>query len=173
MWCCPFPIYICVITFFWLRYWSCFPHSDKSGKLFIIFHWGHIRPSYFQTNVLSKINFTNCYNYGFVKYSNRQRISIRKNSLLYSTYMTASPEEPPSVTLRLRVCVQPASPIRTLCDQLRKVYVFSPHKIFTNFCAPFPNRISHFKILTMPSIYVLCPLLTRTQGSLTFPVVWK
>ena len=67
--------------------------------------------------------------------------------------MTASPEEPPSVTSRLRVSVQPAKPalpIRFLCEQLPKVYAFSAHKMLTTFCAPFPNRISHFKILAMP-----------------------
>ena len=90
--------------------------------------------------------------------------------------MTASPEETPSVTSGLRVSVQPAkpaSPIRFLCDQLPNVYVFSAHKMFMTFCAPFPNRISRFKILAMPLVYVLCSLLTRTHGSLAFPVVWK
>ena len=67
--------------------------------------------------------------------------------------MRASPEVPPSVTSGLRVAVQPAKPalpIRFLYEELPNVYVFSAHKIFTTFYAPFPNRISHFKILAMP-----------------------
>ena len=67
--------------------------------------------------------------------------------------MTASPEETPSVSSGLRVSVQPAKsalPIRLLYEELPKVYVFSAHKMFTTFCAPFPTRISHFKILAMP-----------------------
>ena len=67
--------------------------------------------------------------------------------------MTASPEETPSVTSGLRVLVQPAKlvlPIRFLYKELLNVYVFSAHKMFTTFCAPFPNRISYFKILVMP-----------------------
>ena len=59
--------------------------------------------SYFQTNVLSKFSFTNCYGCGFIKYFNMQRISIRKTFLLYSIDTTALPEEPPSITLGLRV----------------------------------------------------------------------
>ena len=36
MWCCRFPIYICGNKFLiWLRYWSCFRHSDKSGGGFL------------------------------------------------------------------------------------------------------------------------------------------
>ena len=89
--------------------------------------------------------------------------------------MMASPEETPSVTSGLRVSVQPAKPALTIRflyeEELRNVYVFSAHKIFTTFWAPFPNRISHFKILAIPYIYVLCSLLTRTQGSLAFPAV--
>ena len=91
-------------------------------------------------------------------------------------YMTASSEETPSVTSGLRASVQPtkpALPIRFLYVELPNVYVFFPHKMFTTFCAPFPNKISHFKILAMPYIIVLCSLLTRTPGSLAFPVVWK
>ena len=82
-----------------------------------------------------------------------QRISKRKTSLLYSIDTTTLLAESPLVTLGLRVWIQPAkpdSPVRLLCDQLLKVYVFSAHKIFTIFCAPFPIRISHFKILAMP-----------------------
>ena len=72
----------------------------------------------------------------FIKYLNMQRISKRKTSLLYSIDTTASPTDSSSVTLGLRVGVQPAkpdSPVRLLCDQLAKVYVFSAHKIFTIF----------------------------------------
>ena len=90
--------------------------------------------------------------------------------------MAASPAKSPSVTSELKVSVRPAKsalPIRFLYEELPNVYAFSAHKMFTTFCAPFPNRISHFKILAMPLVYVLCSLLTRTQGSLTFPVVCK
>ena len=96
------------------------------------------------------------------RYRNRHHISKRKNPF-FIVYTTASPEEPPSVTSRLRVSVQPAkpaSPIRLLCEELSKIYVFSAHKIFTTFCAPFCNRISDIKILAMPQVYVLCSLLT-------------
>ena len=68
---------------------------------------------------------------------------------------------------------KPASSVGLLCEHLTKVYVFSAQKIFTTLCAPLPNRISNFKVLVMPYIYVLCSLLTRTQGGLAFPVVWK
>ena len=67
--------------------------------------------------------------------------------------MTASSEETPSVTSGLRVLVQPAKralPIRLLYEELPNVYMFSAQKMFTTFCAPLPNRISHFKILAMP-----------------------
>ena len=53
--------------------------------------------------------------------------------------MTASPEEPTSVALGLRVSVQPAKPalpIRFVYEELPNVYVFSAHKIFTTFCVP-------------------------------------
>ena len=73
-------------------------------------------------------------------------------------YTSASPEEPPSVTSRLRVSVQPAKPappIRLLSEGLPKVYVFFAHQIFTTFCAPFPHRLSRFKILTMALVYEL------------------
>ena len=68
-------------------------------------------------------------------------------------YTTASTAEFHSVTLGLRVSVQPAkpaSPIKLLCEELLKVYVFSAHKIFTTLSAPFANKISHFKILAIP-----------------------
>ena len=87
--------------------------------------------------------------------------------------MTASPEETPSVTSGLKVEVQPVLPIRFLYKELQNGYVFSAHKMFTTFCAPFSNRISHFKILAMLWVYVLCSLLTQTQQSLAFPVVWR
>ena len=76
------------------------------------------------------------------KYFNTQRISMRKNPC-FVVYTTASSEEPPSVMSGLRVsgsCVK----------SYQKFMCFSAHKIFTTFCAPFPNRISHFKILAMP-----------------------
>ena len=68
---------------------------------------------------------------------------------------------------------KPVSPIKLLCEELPNVYVFCAPKFFTTFCAPFHNRISHFKILAMPYVLVLCSLLIRTQRSLAFPVVWK
>ena len=57
------------------------------------------------------------------------------------------------MTSGLRVSAQaaePASPIRLWCKKLPNIYVFSAHMIFKTFCAPFPGRISHFKILAMP-----------------------
>ena len=104
-----------------------------------------------------------------------QPISMKKILALWYRYDSVTQRQQ-SVTLGLRVWVQPAkpaSPIRLLRDQLLNVYVFSAHNIFTTFCAPFHNRISYFKILAMPYVYVLCPLLTRIQRSHTFPVVWK
>ena len=86
------------------------------------------------------------------RYLNRQHISIRKNPC-FIVYTTAPPEEPPSVTSRLRVSVQPANPvlpIRFLCVELSKVYVVFAHEMFTTFCTPFANRISHFKIVAIP-----------------------
>ena len=65
----------------------------------------------------------------------------------------------PSVTSGLRVSGPPAEPallIRFLYEELPNVYVFSAHEMFTTFCAPFHSRISHFKILAMPYIYLLC-----------------
>ena len=48
----------------WLRYLSCFRHSDKSGygfpKIIYLILVASIRSSYFQTNVLSKFSFTHC-----------------------------------------------------------------------------------------------------------------
>ena len=67
--------------------------------------------------------------------------------------MTESPEGPPSVTSGLGMAVQPAKPalpVRFFYEELPNVYVFSAHKMFMTFCAPFPNRISHYKILAMP-----------------------
>ena len=67
---------------------------------------------------------------------------------------------------------KPALPIRVLYEEIPNAYVFFAHTIFTTFCAPFPKRISHLKILVMPLAYVLNSLLTRTQvgpkGTLTF-----
>ena len=45
---------------------------------------------------------------------------------------------------------KPALPLRLLCEQLPKVYVFSAHMMFATFCAPFPDRMFHFKIAAMP-----------------------
>ena len=46
----PFHIYICCVKFLiWLRYWSCFRHSDKSGYC-----------------SLSIFSFTNCYGHVFL-----------------------------------------------------------------------------------------------------------
>ena len=86
------------------------------------------------------------------KFLNRQHISKRKNPC-FTVYATASPKEPLSVMSELRVSVQSAksaSPIWLLCEELPKVYVFSARKMFTTFCAPFPNRIFYFKVLAMP-----------------------
>ena len=44
------------------------------------------------------------------------------------------------MTSGLGVSVQAAKPaIRILYEELPNVYVFSAHKMFTTFCAPFPN----------------------------------
>ena len=90
--------------------------------------------------------------------------------------MTASPEEPLSVTSGLRVRVQPAKPalpIRFLYEELSNVYVFSAHKMFTTLCAPF----SKWNISFQDPGYALglCALFIadRNQGSLAFTVVWK
>ena len=67
--------------------------------------------------------------------------------------MTVSHAETSSVTSGLKVSVQPAKPalpIRFLYEELPNVYAFSVHNMLTIFCAPFPDRISHFKILAMP-----------------------
>ena len=53
-----------------------------------------------------------------------KNISIRKILCFIVYNTTASPEEPPSVSSRLRVWVQPlkpALPIRFLCEELTKV----------------------------------------------------
>ena len=58
-----------------------------------------------------------------------------------------------SVMSGLRMSFQPAKPalpIMFLYEELPNVNVFSAHKMLTTFCAPFPNTISHFKILAMP-----------------------
>ena len=94
------------------------------------------------------INYTGIQNF----FLNRQHNSIRKYPY-FVVYTTASSEEPPSATSELRESAQPAKPvlpIRLFYKELPKVYVFSAHKMFTAFCARFPNRISHFKILAMP-----------------------
>ena len=65
----------------------------------------------------------------------------------------ASPGRTSLVTSGLRITVQPAksaSLIKLLYEELPKVYAFSAQKIFTTFCIPFRDRISHFKILAMP-----------------------
>ena len=59
-------------------------------------------------------------------------------------YATASPAETPSVTPVLKIA------LRLLYEELPNVYEFSTHKMFTTSRAPFPNRISHFKILAVP-----------------------
>ena len=58
---------------------------------------------------------------------NRQHISKRINHR-FIVYTRTSPAGSP---MRLRMSVQPAPPIRLLCDYLPKIYVFSEHKIFT------------------------------------------
>ena len=76
----------------------------------------------------------------------------------------ASPAESPSVTSESRMLIQPAkpaAPFRLLCEELPKVYVFSAHKIFTTFCAPFSNRISCFQVLAMLG---LCALFTADRS---------
>ena len=133
-----------------MSYWSCFRHSDKSGycSLYIQFY----KLLGFHVDFFLNLGFYyNDVKYRH-KYHNRQHISIRKNPC-FIVYMTASPAETPSVTSRLRVSVQPAKlglPIWFLYEELPNIYVFSAHKMFKTFYAPFPNRISHFKILALP-----------------------
>ena len=58
MWCCHFPIYICDIKFLnWLRYWSYFRHSNKSGccSLYIQFH--KLLWLWFSVNFLLNLGF--------------------------------------------------------------------------------------------------------------------
>ena len=145
------PLYICDIKFLiWLRYWSCFRHSDKScySSLYIQFY----KLLWFYVDFFLNLGFYyNDVEYRH-EYHNRQHISIKKYPC-FIVYMTVSPAETPSVTSGLRVSVQPAKlalPIRFLYRELPKVYVFSAHKIFTTFCVPFPNKISDFKVLAMP-----------------------
>ena len=69
--------------------------------------------------------------------------------------------------------VRPAKPtlhIRLLYEELPNVYVFSAHKMFTTFCAPFPDRISYFKILAIPLVYALLFIAdTNPRGALRSP----
>ena len=124
MWCCPFPIYICGIKFLiWLRHWSCFQHSDKDGYCSFYIRFYKLLWLWFYVGFFLNLGFY----YNAVenrhKYLNTQHISIRKNSCVI-VCTTASPAEAPSVTSGLRVLIQPASPIRLLCEQLPKVCVF-------------------------------------------------
>ena len=80
-------------------------------------------------------------------------MSIRKNSC-FILYAMVSPEEPLEVTSGLRVSVHPAPLIRLLHKKLPKSYVFSAHRIFKTFCAPFSNRIIHF-----PQTFGLIPVV--------------
>ena len=168
-------MYICVIKFLiWLRYWSCFRHSNESGYCSLYIQFYKLLWLWFYVGFFLNLG----YYYNDVEYRHnhsRQHISIRKN-LCFTVNMTASPAEAPSVTSGLRVSVQrakPVLPIRFLYEELPKVCVFSAHKMFTTFCTLFPNRISRFKILAMPCVYVFCSLLTRAQGSPAFRVAWK
>ena len=159
MWCCPSFIYICRIRFLiWLRYWSCFRHSNKRGYCSLYIQFYKLLELWLYVDFLLNLRFY----YSDVEYRHkyhiRQHISIRKNPC-FIVYMTASPTETLSVTSGLRESVQPAQPaftIRFLYEVLPNVYVFSAHKMFTTFCAPFCNRIFHFKVLAMPSVCVLC-----------------
>ena len=152
----PFPIYICGIKFLiWLCYWSCFRHSDKSSYCSLYIQFYKLLWLWFYVDFFLNLGF--CYNnveyrHKRHKYHNRQHISIRKNPC-FILYITVSPAETPSVTLGLKVSIRSAKPalaIRFLYGDLPNVYMFSAHKMFTSFRAPFPNRISSFKILAMP-----------------------
>ena len=86
------------------------------------------------------------------KYLNTQHVSIRKTSLLYSIYdgVTRGAIVSNVGIKRVGLAGQAVFTYQALlCEQLPQVYVFSAHKIFT-LCVPFPNRISHFKILATP-----------------------
>ena len=93
------------------------------------------------------------------KYHNRQHISIRKKALLYSIYDGVTRRNP-SVTSGLRVSVQPVYLSGSCMKSYQAFMCFLHIRCLQLFCAPFPHRISHFKILVMPYIYVLCSLLT-------------
>ena len=65
-------------------------------------------------------------------------------------YVCVARQGPLSVLSGLRISVhpaKPASPMLHLSNQQPTVFVFSAHKIFTTWCAPFPNRIFDFEIL--------------------------
>ena len=84
--------------------------------------------------------------------------------------MTASSQKLPSVTSGSRTSVQPAKPalpIRFLCEELPNVYVFSAHKMFTTFCAPFANRTSHLGLCFRSICAVHCS--HEPKGALCFP----
>ena len=172
MWCCAFSNYICDVKIVWLSCLSCFRHSDKNDYGFpkIIHHIlvGAHQICYFQTKVLSIFSFTNCYGFMLIfflnlgcyynavdcveyrhKYLNRQHISKRKTFLVHSIYDGVARRSSIS-NIKFESVSSAGQAITLLCEELSKVFAFSAHKIFTTFCAPFPNRISHFKILAMP-----------------------
>ena len=130
-----FYLYLWYYFLIWLRYWFCFRHSDKSVYCSLYIQFYKLLLLWFHVDFFLKLLFYyNAVEYRH-KYHNTQHISMRKNSC-FIVYMTASPEELPSITLGLGVSVQPAkptSPIWFLYQELPKVYVYSAHKIFTTF----------------------------------------
>ena len=166
MWFCRFHIYIRGIKFpIWQHSWSCFRHSDKSSYCSLYMQFYKLFWLWFHVDFFLNLGFYhNTVNYRH-QYFNEQYISTRKNPY-FIVYTKASPEKPPSVTSGSRVSVQPAKPalpIRFLYKELPNVYVFSTHKV--------EYLISRFWLClrSMCSVH----LLTQTQGSLAFPVVWK
>ena len=108
--------HICGIKFLiWLRHWSGFRHSDKSGYSRYI-QLSKLLWLWFYVDFILNLGFYyNAVEYRH-KYHNRQYINIRKNPC-FIVYMTASPAETPLVTLGLRVSIKPALPIRFLYEE--------------------------------------------------------
>ena len=89
---------------------------------------------------------------------------MRKNPCLLVYVGVASKASMSKV--RIENVVQPAKPVSPIIGHLReqepKIYVFSAHTIFTTWCVPFSNRISHFKVLA--SIGTMCCVHCLRQG---------
>ena len=99
----------------------------------------------------------------------RERIFVLK-------YISVSPREEGGGTLEtsgLRMSIQPSSPFHpsSTCVNNNENFVFSEIMVFTTWCAPFPNRISHFKLCLRSMCSVHC--LREPKWNLAFPIAWK